>query len=63
MLFNILQTGIDSTLAAAAENSAAQVLPQQQEMSYSLIQMAVKGGWLMLVLLHLLQRCHPAPEH
>ncbi len=51
MLFNILQTGIDSTLAAAAENSAAQVLPQQQEMSYSLIQMAVKGGWLMLVLL------------
>ena len=53
MLFNILQTGIDSTLAAAAESSAAQVLPQQQEMSYSLIQMACKGGWLMLVLLAL----------
>ena len=53
MLFNILQTGIDSTLAAAAENTAAQVLPQQQEMSYSLIQMACKGGWLMLVLLAL----------
>ena len=58
MLFNLLQTGIDTTIAAAAEaaqtvdpSAAAQVLPQQQEMSYSLIEMACKGGWLMLVLL------------
>lgn len=29
------------------------VAPQQQEMSYSLIGMAAKGGWLMLVLLAL----------
>ena len=59
MLFNILQTGIDSVAAAAQTGAAseavtaAQVLPQQQEMSYSLIDMAVKGGWLMLVLLAL----------
>ena len=57
MLFNILQTEIDS-MAAAVENAAAgagdvmaQAVPQQQTMSYSLIEMATKGGWLMLVLL------------
>ena len=62
MLFNILQTEIDSMAAAAMENVAAgaadaatavQVVPQQQTMSYSLIEMATKGGWLMLVLLAL----------
>ena len=58
MLFNILQTEIDSMAAAAMENAAAgagdmmaQAVPQQQTMSYSLIEMATKGGWLMLVLL------------
>lgn len=58
MLFNLLQTSIDTTIAAAAEAAstvdpaaAAEILPQQQEMSYSLIEMACKGGWLMLVLL------------
>ncbi|MCQ2139734.1 MAG: MotA/TolQ/ExbB proton channel family protein [Bacteroidales bacterium] len=30
---------------------AMQAAPQQQEMSFSLIEMATKGGWLMLVLL------------
>ena len=30
---------------------AVQAAPVQQEMSYSLIDMAVKGGWLMIVLL------------
>ena len=39
MLFSLLQTEI------------AQAAPVQQEMSYSLIEMAAKGGWLMLVLL------------
>jgi biopolymer transport protein ExbB len=60
MLFNILQTEIDSMAAAAVENAAAgagdvmaQAVPQQQAMSYSLIEMASKGGWLMLVLLAL----------
>ena len=60
MLFNILQTEIDSMAAAAMDNAAAeavdvmaQAVPQQQTMSYSLIEMASKGGWLMLVLLAL----------
>ena len=41
MVFNLLQTEI----AGAA--------PVQQEMSYSILEMATKGGWLMLVLLAL----------
>lgn len=45
MLFNLLQSGLDS-LATAVE-----AVPQQQEMTFSLISMAAKGGWLMLVLL------------
>lgn len=44
MLFNLLQAGID-----ASEMAAEAV--QTQEMSFSLIGMAAKGGWLMLVLL------------
>lgn len=53
MLFNLLQTGLDSALTDAAVGSAAAVeaFPQQQEMTYSLIEMATRGGWLMLVLL------------
>jgi len=43
MLFNLLQTDL--------AEAAVEVAPQQEVMSYSLIQMAVKGGWLMLVLL------------
>ena len=61
MFFNILQTEIQSVAAEAAEQmaaagnamTAAEVIPQQQEMSYSLIEMASKGGWLMLILLAL----------
>ena len=41
MLINLLQTDI------------AEAIPQQQEMSYSFIEMAAKGGWLMWVLLAL----------
>ena len=51
MMFTLLQAvGLDtaSTAAAAAAPAAA---PEQQEMSYSLIEMASKGGWLMIVLL------------
>ena len=53
MLFQLLQAGIDSTANAAA--AAAATVPQvaQTEQTYSVIEMAVKGGWLMLVLLAL----------
>lgn len=45
MLFNLLQSITDTT--AFVEGMA----PQEQEMTFSLISMAAKGGWLMLVLL------------
>lgn len=41
MLFNLLQTDI------------VEAVPVPQEMSFSLIEMASKGGWLMLILLAL----------
>lgn len=44
-MLTLLQSSID----AAA--TAIETVPQQQEMSFSLISMAAKGGWLMLVLL------------
>ena len=44
MLFNLLQAAIDTTALAPAT-------PVAQENTFSLIEMAVKGGWLMLVLL------------
>lgn len=46
MLFNLLQ-------AAGEAGAAIGELPQQEVVSYSLFEMAVKGGWLMLVLLAL----------
>ena len=51
MLFNLLQ--IDSVAAIEQVATEVAAVPQQQEMSYSLIEMACKGGWLMLVLLAL----------
>ena len=48
MLTYLLQA--DPAQAAEAVQ-AVQAAPVQQEMSYSLIDMAVKGGWLMIVLL------------
>ena len=56
MLFHVLQVGLDTTAVEVAENiakaaePALQAAPQQVEQSYSLIQMAAKGGWLMIVL-------------
>ena len=44
MLFNLLQ-------AAADDAALAQVAAVQQEMKLSLIELASKGGWLMIVLL------------
>ena len=43
MLFNLLQADIAEEIIEA--------VPQQEVMSYSLIEMATKGGWLMIVLL------------
>ena len=42
-----------SYLLQADPAEAVQAVPVQQEMSYSLIEMATKGGWLMIVLLAL----------
>ena len=44
MLFNLLQ-------AAADTAALAQAAPAVQEKTFSIIEMAVKGGWLMIVLL------------
>ena len=44
MLFNLLQ-------AAADTAALAQAAPVVQEKTFSIIEMAVKGGWLMIVLL------------
>ena len=44
MLFTFLQSELEGAVSA----EAAQVIPQEQ--SFSLIQMASKGGWLMIVL-------------
>lgn len=56
MLFNLLQADslVPVTEAVEMLNTAAEagmITPQQQEMSYSLIDMAAKGGFLMIVLL------------
>lgn len=56
MIFQILQAGLDATAneiadsLAMASPAAASAAPQQVEQSYSLIEMATKGGWLMIVL-------------
>lgn len=49
MLNYLLQTGLDSLGTSAFEQMAAPA--QQQEMTESVISLAVKGGWLMIVLL------------
>lgn len=52
MLFYLLQTaGIDTAGMAETVQAAETVIPQQEEMHF--LDMAVKGGWLMLVLLAL----------
>ena len=44
MLFNLLQAAVDTTAYAPAAAAS-------QEINFSLIEMATKGGWLMVVLL------------
>ena len=54
MLFNLLQTTIDTTFSsdlAQAAQTAVAAAPEKVEQTYSLINLASKGGWLMLVLL------------
>ena len=46
MLFNLLQAAVDTTELVNAA-------PVAQEKTFSLIEMAMKGGWLMIVLLAL----------
>lgn len=40
-----------ATILQSELTAAAEVMPIQQEMTFSLFEMATKGGWLMLVLL------------
>ena len=49
MLFTLLQAPAEEMLSEALTNAVPAVIPQEQ--SFSLIQMASKGGWLMIVLL------------
>ena len=56
MLSLLLQAGFEAqemaeTVSENAANAAATVAPVAQEQTYSLIEMACKGGWLMIVLL------------
>ena len=52
MLFPLLQADTLGAVAEALQNyTQTAAAPVQQEMSYSLISMAAKGGWLMIVLL------------
>ena len=51
MLFQLLQADTLGAAAEAVQNLTQTAAPVQQEMSYSLISMAAKGGWLMIVLL------------
>ena len=44
MLFNLLQAAVDNA-------ALSQMAPAQEEMKLSLIELASKGGWLMIVLL------------
>lgn len=55
MLFNILQADMTDLLTNVANDTmaetVAETVPVQTEMTESLISMAAKGGWLMIVLL------------
>ncbi len=51
MLFNLLQTTIDTTFSSGAAETVQAAAATQVEQSFSLIEIASKGGWLMIVLL------------
>ena len=52
MLFNVLQAaaGLDPMLADSLARNVAPAAPETVTQSFSLIQMAAKGGWLMIIL-------------
>ena len=51
MLFNVLQAaGLDPMLADSLAGTVAPAAPETVTQSFSLIQMAAKGGWLMIIL-------------
>ena len=52
MLFNVLQAaaGLDPMLADSLAGNVAPAAPETMTQSFSLIQMAAKGGWLMIIL-------------
>lgn len=51
MMFNVLQAaGLDPMLADSLAGTVAPAAPETVTQSFSLIQMAAKGGWLMIIL-------------
>jgi biopolymer transport protein ExbB len=52
MMFNVLQAaaGLDPMLADSLAGNVAPAAPETMTQSFSLIQMAAKGGWLMIIL-------------
>ena len=52
MMFNVLQAaaGLDPMLADSLAGNVAPAAPETVTQSFSLIQMAAKGGWLMIIL-------------
>ena len=51
MLFNLLQTDVPELIDELEQTAEAVAAPAQQVMTESILSMATKGGWLMLVLL------------
>ena len=51
MMFNVLQAaaGLDPMLADSLAGNVAPAAPETMTQSFSLIQMAAKGGWLMII--------------
>ena len=51
MLFHLLQAAVPDSLAETAAQAVQTAAPQVQEKSLSMIELATKGGWVMVVLL------------
>ena len=66
MMFNVLQAaaGLDPMLADSLAGNVAPAAPETMTQSFSLIQMAAKGGWLMIILaiLSTPQGCEHRPQ-
>lgn len=53
MLFHLLQAAVPDSLAQTAAQAVQTAAPKVQEKSLSMIELATKGGWVMVVLLAL----------